>query len=911
MDGPCHETYHIVHLPINGQSNSYNEDCNHYSDNCTTNHDCNHYSDGNHYAGNGYPPLPTKPDTSSPTGLNGHSHTILNGRASASGHMTLGNYHRDRQDRDHHRDYESADGTIYRKNYAAARAMTLNRHSPGSQHYQQPEVVQQPNNCSSNRRFSFIGLDDYQPIVSDIMSGKYLATSEKHHKTCSNLMVNKVGIESRSQSSADGKATLSRRAQKIAQKAQKLSLASISSELSSSASALYSLFTDKEQSGSGSKENGSGSHYGNGNIGINSYDWTHGGWQLYIMDQTEAVSAHTQRGIEFLERYGQVVKEWATIEEEFAMKLRNLVKKCRNKKGDEEDLKVYSYMKAFYSMLGELDSLAAQHETIGEKMKREIVPSVGDKCLGLRSGRKKQLQNLHMLNSSFRDQVDHMAKLEKNYNKSFKEAQQAQVKYEKADKNRELSRLDVDKAKNNAIEKNQLCEQAKQSYAHGLESANHAQHEYYNLKLPNLLEEMRRLDVDRIESTKSAMMDTVSAERSVTKIVERCYNDMETAISAVNPENDTMAVVTQYGTGYTFPEDFKFNDLGNPTDIGNESMHSDSSTIRRNPSSNVVVASFSKNTNGKAIPRKNSMHSRLFGGGGGSSKGNGNNGVDTYGNLPPQQRCRKIQAKLDELSKESATKEQSRSGLDKMLNVYRENPKMGNAADVEIQMAQYTRELGAIKEQMERYTKMLLDAQSELNTPPGGVHTIHNPSPASSPRVPPPPNMQSVQAARNNARSSYSEESVSSEGSGSLKGSLITTNHRSPHALTTAANGYHSAAPRSHPASFPPPANTNSNIKHIDAGSADFYEECDGPHPGSGSTATSNGDELPPLGTCTALYPFDGNTDGTAIEMREGDEMLLVEKDEGDGWTRVRHINSQSEGFVPTSYLQLRWYPSR
>ncbi|KAI1709520.1 fes/CIP4, and EFC/F-BAR homology domain-containing protein [Ditylenchus destructor] len=891
MDGPCHETYHIVHLPINGQPNNYNEDCNHYSDNCS-----------NHYARNGYPPLPIKPDTSSPTGLNGHSHTILNGRASASGLIAVGNYHRDRQDRDHHKDYESADGTIYRKNYAT-RAMTLNRHSPASQHYQQPDVtlLPPPNNGSSNRRFSFIGLDDYQPIVTDIMSGKYSATSEKHHRTCSNLMVNKVGIESRSQSSADGKATLSRRAQKIAQKAQKLSLASISSELSSSASALYSLFTDKEQSGSGSKDNGPGGHYSNGNSGINSYDWTHGGWQLYIMDQTEAVSAHTQRGIEFLERYGQVVKEWATIEEEFAMKLRNLVKKCRNKKGDEEDLKVYSYMKAFYAMLGELDSLAAQHETIGEKMKREIVPSVGEKCQGLRSGRKKQLQNLHMLNSSFRDQVDHMAKLEKNYSKSFKDAQQAQVKYEKADKNRELSRLDVDKAKNNAIEKNQLCEQAKQSYAHGLESANHAQHEYYNLKLPNLLEEMRRLDVDRIESTKSAMMDTVSAERSVSKIVERCYNDMETAISAVNPENDTMAVVTQYGTGYTFPEDFKFNDLGNPTDIGNESMTSDSSTIRRNPgSTNVVVASFSKNSNGKAIPRKNSMHSRLFGG---SSKGHSNNGVDTYGNLPPQQRCRKIQAKLDELSKEAATKEQSRGGLEKMLGVYKESPNMGNAADVETQMAQYTRELSAIYEQMERYKKMLLDAQSELNTPPGGL--LHNPSPAMSPRVPPPPNMQSVQAARNNARSSYSEESVSSEGSGSLKGSL-TTSHRSPHSLTAAANGYHSAAPRSHPGSFPPQA----NIKHIDAGSADFYEECDGPHPGAAGTA-NNGDELPPLGTCTALYPFDGNTDGTAIEMREGDEMLLVEKDEGDGWTRVRHINSQSEGFVPTSYLQLRWYPSR
>lgn len=43
--------------------------------------------------------------------------------------------------------------------------------------------------------------------------------------------------------------------------------------------------------------------------------------------------------------------------------------------------------------------------------------------------------------------------------------------------------------------------------------------------------------------------------------------------------------------------------------------------------------------------------------------------------------------------------------------------------------------------------------------------------------------------------------------------------------------------------------------------------------------------------------------------MREGDEMILLEKDEGDGWTRVRNIQTQVEGFVPTSYLQCRWYP--
>uniref|UniRef100_A0A915DY51 F-BAR domain-containing protein n=1 Tax=Ditylenchus dipsaci TaxID=166011 RepID=A0A915DY51_9BILA len=285
---------------------------------------------------------------------------------------------------------------------------------------------------------------------------------------------------------------------------------------------------------------------------------------MYLMDQTDAVSGHTQKGIEFLERFGQFIKERATIEEEYAQKLRNLVKKSKNKKNDEEECKVYSYMSAFYSILSELDSLAAQHEVVGEKMKKEIVPTILEKSQVLRAGRKKHIQELQALNTSFNEQVENMAKLEKTYGKAFKDAQIAHVKYEKADKNYELSRLDVDRAKNNVHQKNQICEQAKQSYAHGLESANQAQHNYYNQSLPNLLEEMRKLDMSRIETTKSAMLESVNAERSVSSIVQRCYSDMESAISTINPEKDTLVVVEQHRSGYALPADFRFNDLGCP-----------------------------------------------------------------------------------------------------------------------------------------------------------------------------------------------------------------------------------------------------------------------------------------------------------------------------------------------------------
>lgn len=85
----------------------------------------------------------------------------------------------------------------------------------------------------------------------------------------------------------------------------------------------------------------------------------------------------------------------------------------------------------------------------------------------------------------------------------------------------DLSRIEVERAKNNVLQKNQVSEHAKQAYASGLEFANQAQHDYYQVKLPNLLEDMRKLDMDRIEITRTAMNDSVNAERSVFNIVQR------------------------------------------------------------------------------------------------------------------------------------------------------------------------------------------------------------------------------------------------------------------------------------------------------------------------------------------------------------------------------------------------------
>jgi len=66
---------------------------------------------------------------------------------------------------------------------------------------------------------------------------------------------------------------------------------------------------------------------------------------------------------------------------------------------------------------------------------------------------------------------------------------------------------------------------------------------------------------------------------------------------------------------------------------------------------------------------------------------------------------------------------------------------------------------------------------------------------------------------------------------------------------------------------------------------------------------------LPILGRCKAMYPFEVTSEGS-IRMEEGEELWLIENDQGDGWTRVRRVHPaptdpMPEGFVPSTYIQV------
>uniref|UniRef100_A0A0N5B0I1 Formin-binding protein 1-like n=1 Tax=Syphacia muris TaxID=451379 RepID=A0A0N5B0I1_9BILA len=592
-----------------------------------------------------------------------------------------------------------------------------------------------------------------------------------------------------------------------------------------------------------------------------------------LWDQIDSVSNYTQKGIEHLEKFAAFLKDRATIETEYAAKLRALVKKNLSKKKEDEDLaKTFTYFASLDSMLHELESFALQHEAIAEQLRKDIYPSILSNCASLRAKRKTNLNELNTLNTSLNATIECMVKTQKSYNKAFKEAECAYIKYDKAEKNMDLSRAELVRAKNNATQRAQQCEEARKSYAHALETANTQQSMHYGEMLPKALEQLRQVDEERILQTRNFMLQSIEAETRVMPIMQRCYDDMAKAANNISSNNDSAAVVEQFRTGYSQPEPFAFEDLGPPEAV----LHGDGTSI---PS----VFKISKNgTNGRtAIIRKTSLFKP------GSKK------EGPIESLPPQQRCRRLKKEIDKLKKEVERNEQSAEGLRKMHQIYTENPKMGSAKDVEAQIAVYKRKADSLLPQIEKYEEMYSAAETEMkaysstlgrsdtsrsyvrptsgmSTPPvspnSGLNTaVSTPSQASS--------SHGLNTFGSTAevlqRASFSGESVSS--AGSFGANAAPLNNAVDQKVVTKL-----------------PVNNSAPL----AEKSEVYEDFEA---------------LPVLGTGKALYTFEGGSEGT-IPMNEGDEMDLIERDEGDGWTRVRDRSTGHEGFVPTTYLECKWY---
>ncbi|XP_075761478.1 formin-binding protein 1 isoform X2 [Pelodiscus sinensis] len=611
---------------------------------------------------------------------------------------------------------------------------------------------------------------------------------------------------------------------------------------------------------------------------------------ISVKDQFDNLEKHTQWGIDVLEKYIKFVKERTEIEISYAKQLRNLSKKYQPKKNskEEEEYK-YTSCKAFLVTLNEMNDYAGQHEVISENMTSQITAELTRYMQELKQERKSYFHDGRKAQQYIETCWKQLEASKRRFERDCKEADRAQQYFEKMDADINVTKADVEKARQQAQIRHQMAEDSKAEYSSSLQKFNHEQHEHYHTHIPNIFQKIQEMEERRIVRIGECMKTYAEVDRQVIPIIGKCLDGITKAAESIDQKNDSQLVIEAFKSGFEPPGDIDFEDFTQPmkrtvseTSLSNSRGDGKSEPkfggkskgklwpfIKKNKLMSLLTsphqppppppasASPSAVPNGPQSPKQqkeplshrfnefmtskpkihcfrslkrgitlNTQVWSLIEGG----------GPEDFSNLPPEQRRKKLQQKVDELNKDIQKEMDQRDALTKMKDVYIKNPQMGDAASVDYKLAELGQNMEKLRLEAQKFEGWLAEVEGRLP--------------------------------------------VRTEQSRRQSGMYETQN-------TSAVNNC--AQDRESPdGSYTEEQSQESEMK---VPMTEFDDEFDDEEP------------LPTIGTCKALYTFEGQNEGT-ISVAEGELLYVIEEDKGDGWTRIRR-NENEEGYVPTSYVEV------
>ncbi|XP_071207143.1 formin-binding protein 1-like isoform X16 [Salvelinus alpinus] len=597
-----------------------------------------------------------------------------------------------------------------------------------------------------------------------------------------------------------------------------------------------------------------------------------------LKDQFDNLEKHTQSGIEFVERYSKFVKERSEIEISYAKQIRNLSKKYQPKKNSrEEEENKYTSCRAFLSTLNELNDYAGQHEVIAENLTSQIITELSRYLTELKAERKSHFHDGRKAQQQIESLWKQLESSKRRFERDCKEADRAQQYFERMDADINVTKADVEKARQQAQMRHQIAADSKTEYSNYLTKFNQEQNEHYYTLIPNIFQKLQEMEERRIERVGVSMKTYAEVDREVLPIVGKCLDGMTKAAESIEPKTDSKQVVESYKSGFEPPGDVEFEDYGpgqtmkrtvSETSLSNSrgeakerpgggkskgklwpfiKNKNKSPKQNKEPLSNrfnEFMASKPKMTCLRSLRRGITLNSHVRNLIEGS-------GPEDFSHLPPEQRRKKLQAKIDDINKDIQKEMDQKDALTKMKGVYEKNPQMGDPASVDPRLVEMAMNIEKLQSEVQKFEGWLAEVEGRL------------------PSRSDPPRRQSGLYESQNSNSTMVDNNCAQDRESSPDGSY--TEEQS----------------------------SETQVKVAIANTPEFDDEFD------------DGDEetLPTIGTCKAVYSFEGNTpltghnEGT-ISVTEGELLFVIEQDKGDGWTRVRR-NEEEEGYVPTSYVEV------
>ncbi|XP_024918416.1 formin-binding protein 1 isoform X6 [Cynoglossus semilaevis] len=630
-------------------------------------------------------------------------------------------------------------------------------------------------------------------------------------------------------------------------------------------------------------------------------------WGSELWDQFENLEKHTQWGIEFVEKYSKFVKERSEIETNYAKQIRNLSKKYQPKKNSrEEEESKYTFCRSFLTTLNELNDYAGQHEVIAENLTSQILTELSRYLQELKAERKLHFHDGRKAQQHIETSWKQLESCKRRFERDCKEADRAQQYFERMDADINVTKADVEKARQQAQMRQQMATDSKNDYSSYLQKFNQEQNDHYYTIIPSIFQKLQDMEETRIERIAVCMKTFSDVDRQVLPIVGKCLDGMTKAAESIEPKADSKQVVESYKSGFEPPGDVEFEDYGQAMKrTASDTSLTNSKESKEKPSgkSKGKLWPFIKNKNKlmslltsppqpppappasslpspSAVPNdpqspnqhKEPLSHRLNDFMASKPKMQclrslrrglslklitlnshiwnliEGSGPEDFSHLPPEQRRKKLQGKIDELNKDIQKEMDQRDALTKMKDVYVKNPQMGDPASVDPRLSEIGQTIEKLQFEVQKFEGWLAEVEERM------------PSKSDSHRRSGLFETQNNTAVSNNCAQDRERPLSSPDGS-----------------YTEEQNSETQVKVNTHPV---PTSST-----------PEFDDEFD------------DEETLPTIGTCKALYPFEGHNEGT-ISVTEGELLFVIEEDKGDGWTRVRR-NEDEEGYVPTSYVEV------
>ncbi|XP_071753807.1 formin-binding protein 1-like [Centroberyx gerrardi] len=536
-------------------------------------------------------------------------------------------------------------------------------------------------------------------------------------------------------------------------------------------------------------------------------------WGTELWDQFENLDKHSQWGIDFLERYAKFVKERLEIEQNYAKQLRNLVKKYCPKRSKDEEPRFTSCL-SFYSILNELNDYAGQREVVAEEMGHKVYGELMRYGQDLKAERKHHLQEGRKAQQYLDQCWKQMDNSKKKFERECKEAEKSQLSYDRLDNDINATKSEVEKAKSQFYLRTHMADESKNEYAAQLQNFNAEQWKHFNNAIPHIFKNLQAMDERRTVKLGETYRSFAEVERRVVPIISKCLEGMVSAAKAVDERRDSSIVVESFKSGFDPPGDFPFEDFSqNLSRTGSDGTISATPKGERDREGGPGPRPDPKHPMGKA---KNKLW--LFG------KKPKAPSLEDFSHLPPEQRRKRLQQRIDELSKELQKEVDQRDALNKMKDVYEKNPQMGDPSSLQPKISETMCNMEKLRSEIHKNESWLSEVEGKQSSRGDRRHSADN--------------HHHTPQGRESPEGSYTDDT--------------SQEHHTPH--------HHSSPPQ------PGPPNPDPH---------EFDDEFD------------DDDPLPVIGHCKALYSFDGQNEGTLV-MAEDEVLYIIEEDKGDGWTRAR-----------------------